>query len=217
VLSGYDIDGNSRIFNDTIDIGAYEVPSGRHYQPSDILLSNTAIDEDYVLNTAIGNFSTKDPDSDQFLYTFSKNEDAWHWDSLYFKLGGDSLYSEYEFDFNDQHMYYLTIKVEDEAGCELEKVFTITTGKVTVIDITPPDNEIKVYPNPTNGFLNFTATGSTQYQLRVRIYDTNGRLCMEQNLKADDIPLNLSQLSRGNYILKIDYGTKSFTKSIILE
>lgn len=63
-------------------------------------------------------------------------------------------------------------------------------------------NMISIYPNPANEFLNIDLgllTGTKTAQL----YDISGRVVLEKNTEGSDMQLNLSDVSKGTYFIKV--------------
>lgn len=69
-------------------------------------------------------------------------------------------------------------------------------------DINLKENNFTIYPNPTSNFLHFSSTKMDIYQ--VKIFDFNGRLIysLSNNYKIETI--DISSLSNGMYLLKIN-------------
>lgn len=74
------------------------------------------------------------------------------------------------------------------------------------------NEEISIYPNPSNGFIkiNFEPTGSDNYQ----ILNSEGRIVQKGELETSNI--NTSQLKAGMYIIKIINGDNVATNRLII-
>jgi len=76
-------------------------------------------------------------------------------------------------------------------------------------------NSISVYPNPTNGILNINfenITGSVNYTLTT----IEGRLIkQQQNLSVNTISIDISNESKGIYLLKVDNNTSTHVYKIV--
>ena len=82
----------------------------------------------------------------------------------------------------------------------------------------PLDNEITIYPNPSNGNITIKNNGVALDQ--VRVSDLNGRVVFSQNLNGmtEDKELNLSsKLSSGMYLMTITSNNTSTVKKLIIE
>ena len=67
-------------------------------------------------------------------------------------------------------------------------------------------NDIDVYPNPTNGILNFNLNSVKGKQVTVKIFNSLGEVVLEkeiENSNSGTCSLNLSELPAGNYITQI--------------
>jgi endonuclease I/chitodextrinase len=97
-----------------------------------------------------------------------------------------------------------------------------TFGKDTVDDIgiyaataglnTSNFNNFKIYPNPTNGnkiYFNLTQ------DVKVTIYNVLGKLIQTKNVNTNTNSIDISKLSKGMYILKINSENQFITKRII--
>lgn len=94
-------------------------------------------------------------------------------------------------------------------------------GAVTVLG-TASTNEInnfefEIYPNPVIDIINLTFENNFESMFKVEIYDALGRLSFTQNKfsTANKLSLNISELERGIYILKLYNNNKISVKRII--
>ncbi|MCC6186817.1 MAG: T9SS type A sorting domain-containing protein [Chitinophagaceae bacterium] len=71
---------------------------------------------------------------------------------------------------------------------------------LSISPLTGVNKEISFYPNPTQDILHIrgAAIGST-----VALYDMQGRMLKREVIKASDASINLQELAKGNYLLKI--------------
>ncbi|HEY1045560.1 MAG TPA: T9SS type A sorting domain-containing protein, partial [Bacteroidia bacterium] len=70
---------------------------------------------------------------------------------------------------------------------------------LNVNDIKTAGNDFKVYPNPTSQILNFDWADQTQYEIKV--YDLNGKLCLNTQLTENNQSIDVSQLVSGVYFI----------------
>ena len=65
--------------------------------------------------------------------------------------------------------------------------------------------EFEIYPNPVIDIINLTFENNFESIFKIEIYDTLGRLSFTQNKfsTANKLSLNISELERGIYILKL--------------
>ena len=96
--------------------------------PEDILLSESLVNENKVIGTPIGIFSTIDPDSETFTYT--KVSGAGDSDNDLFSINGNQLKSAISFDYETQSSYSIRIRTTDPDGLWYEESFTISISDV---------------------------------------------------------------------------------------
>lgn len=84
------------------------------------------------------------------------------------------------------------------------KDVTLATSEVSKKDI------FSVYPNPTVDVINFDVTGKIN---AVEVYDAAGKLV--KSAKEGAKSLDLSALSKGNYVVKVQTENASYTKKVI--
>ena len=94
-------------------------------------------------------------------------------------------------------------------------------GAVTVLG-TASTNEInnfefEIYPNPVIDIVNLSFENNFESMYKVEIYDALGRLSFTQNKfsTGNKLSLNISELERGIYILKLYNNNKISVKRII--
>ena len=104
----------------------------------------------------------------------------------------------------DQHGVTTQVPLSTIQRLELDAISTPVLG-VGEWD----DNSVLVYPNPISDKLFFS---SNQEQLvEVRVFAMNGQLLFTQQLSTTE-SMDVSTLSKGMYILKINSQTYKFTK-----
>ena len=68
------------------------------------------------------------------------------------------------------------------------------------------ENEILVYPNPTNGRIYLDGDLKKNQYVEIRVYNVIGQLVFKKNIEDVEVlneELNLSELENGNYFIKI--------------
>jgi len=110
-----------------------------------------------------------------------------------------------------------TIIYTDGNGCS--SASDAINATVTIVDVSVPENpnllELSVYPNPTTEIINVEASELIDY---IIITDLNGKIVYrENNINSTTLTLNLYELTRGIYIIKIgskdNYNFKKIIKS----
>ncbi len=77
------------------------------------------------------------------------------------------------------------------------------------------EDELKVYPNPVTNELHIDR--SDEIELKVRIYDLNGKYILSEILKQKKNSLNIKNLSKGIYFIEVMTSDKSKTFKIVKE
>ncbi len=78
------------------------------------------------------------------------------------------------------------------------------------------DKEIKIFPNPANEFLYYQLTDENiSLSLVFEIFDVTGRLIKTISEQEYSGQIDISELKRGSYILKIIQGSKIITRRFI--
>ncbi len=80
---------------------------------------------------------------------------------------------------------------EEESGGKIMKNDDLVQGANYIV---------KVYPNPTNDFVNYSVESSTEVQLTLRIYDINGRFIIAKDLINGNNTVNLEVVKPGIYL-----------------
>jgi extracellular elastinolytic metalloproteinase len=84
-------------------------------------------------------------------------------------------------------------------------------------------DKISVYPNPSPKGVLFIHTNDFAGKLSIQVVDLNGRIVFKSNDvdfnsgSSGDKPINLSQLQKGMYIIKISSETVNFTEKIFIK
>jgi len=97
--------------------------------PTDIVLSANSVNENVLANSAVGLFSTTDPDAGN-TFTYSLVAGAGSTDNASFNISGNSLLITSSPDFETKNSYSVRIRTTDQGSLTFEKVFTITINDV---------------------------------------------------------------------------------------
>lgn len=75
------------------------------------------------------------------------------------------------------------------------------------------NSKLSVYPNPSNGILNFIAETVLEHAT-LQIIDISGRIVIENSDFNSNETINISSLNSGIYIVKINHDGKTFSKKV---
>ncbi|HSS77020.1 MAG TPA: cadherin domain-containing protein, partial [Thermoanaerobaculia bacterium] len=108
--------------------------------PTNIALSNSSVNENQPVGTAVGNFSTTDPDVGD-THTYMLVAGAGSTDNASFTISGNQLQTNAVFDFETKSSYSIRVRTTDSGTGNLffEKVFTVTVLDLPEAPITTAD------------------------------------------------------------------------------
>jgi hypothetical protein len=127
-----------------------------------------------------------------------------------------------------------TVKGKDQYQCEGTasqeiKVFSCNGetggpgggGGVGIVETATSLQEITIYPNPTNGLSNISVKNANFKELSVTVVDMLGTevfAASDKNNSTDyNLEINLENLSKGLYYLRISAGTDAIIKKLIVQ
>ena len=111
--------------NRTLDGYAICLSLPENEAPTDISLSNSSVAENQPVDTAVGDFSTTDPDTGN-TFTYTLMAGTGDIDNASFNISGDSLRTSEVFDYETKNSYSIMVRSADQNCLYFEKVFTIT-------------------------------------------------------------------------------------------
>ncbi|MBC6426777.1 MAG: cadherin domain-containing protein [Ekhidna sp.] len=106
--------------------------------PTDIELDNKSINENVTANTAVGTFTTTDPDTGD-TFTYELADGTGDTDNAAFTIAGDALQIISSPDFETQSSYDIRVQTTDAGGNSYSESFTVT---VTNVNEAPTDIEL---------------------------------------------------------------------------
>lgn len=109
--------------------------------------------------------------------------------------------------------YVLAFTVGESIVGEIQNNVTLSQGFWSVLQdegtlgIDSEDEimeHIKIYPNPVRDYLNINVNNTLNSDVRINLYDLNGKLIVEKEINASmDSRLDMTKLSHGLYFLTI--------------
>jgi alpha-L-fucosidase 2 len=109
--------------------------SSSNSAPTDMALSNATVAENQPSGTAVGTFTTTDPDSGD-TFTYSLVSGTGSTDNGSFTITNDMLYTAASFNYEAKSSYSIRVRTTDQGSLYYEEAFTIT---VTNVNETPAD------------------------------------------------------------------------------
>ena len=82
---------------------------------------------------------------------------------------------------------------------------SLSTSKISISDVS-------IYPNPAKDFVNISANEKIDL---IRIYDLTGRIVLQSTPNRENLNLNVTDLSKGVYLVKLNAGDKESTIKLI--
>ncbi len=93
---------------------------------------------------------------------------------------------------------------------------TITINKATELDGIL--NNIKIYPNPANNFININFNNSNENNYKVNIYNLLGQeIFFKEYHPSNEISIDVKEFEDGIYFIKISSKDKIYTSKIIIQ
>ncbi len=197
-------DGNGGLFEKQITININDV----NELPSDIMLSNTTIDESSVVGTLVGVLTTTDEDFGQ-TYTYSLVTGFGDTDNSSFNIIGSDLVSSEIFDFETKTSYTVRIQTNDGNGGTFEKDFAISINdlpaSITSVDMDNTSIDERMPSGSNVGNLSTTGeqlSGSFTYSLVPGIGDDdNSSFSISGDVLQSATEFDFE--SKNNYLIRV--------------
>ncbi len=109
--------------------------------PTDLLLDSTNVDENVVSGTAIGNFTTTDPDAGN-TFTYSLVSGDGSSDNSLFAIAQNKLIINVSPNFETKSIYNIRVRTTDNGNLFYEKKLAIAINDVNEIGLTNTTNDI---------------------------------------------------------------------------
>lgn len=109
------------------------------------------------------------------------------------------------------------LEVINEYGCYSDDSILVTIERPLALEQIP-SNDLKLFPNPSNGFITIELTSMEfSSNAELLLYDIGGKLLLKIPIKKLPITVNFNHFKSGIHILKIIDSEKVLTKKIVLE
>ncbi len=107
------------------------------------------------------------------------------------------------------------VEITDEYGC---KVTPVAVEVISNIKPITDNKHISIYPTETNGIVNVRFNDPSLYNAKIELYNTLGvRIIEKQNSNSSINQLDLTNYSKGAYIIKIIDENSTYYQKIILK
>jgi len=121
--------------------------------------------------------------------------------------------------YQDANFNQFTIPIEGEVGgimVDPNKWVLNKTGSI-VVGIEETENPVYFTfgPNPAQDYLNLYMANNTGDKVNIGIHDMTGRVMLETENSGASIRVDIAELPKGSYLIKIKNGEYSFTKRFV--
>lgn len=206
-LIATDLLGNTRFYNSTADIGAYE------YQPNvvipvTLILFEALIDGDNV------EVSWKTMDAFNVShFEIERSEDGVSFEKVGSQEANENgIYNFTDADVPQGTIYYRLKIIEMNEIIEYSSIKTVNIPITNVREITN-EGEVTIYPIPSTSLIHIADKTRTLITGTFRVYTATGKIAVQ----TDSNPVNIQSLPPGLYFIHITDTTKnlSYTQKII--
>ncbi len=106
------------------------------------------------------------------------------------------------------------VDVTDANGCVVTSTTATIDNIVDVVDLSLA-TLIEVFPNPTNDkiYINWQGTSNAQ----ISVMNITGKLILQKEIEPGNSPVDVSHISSGIYLLRIQSGNSFITKKIMID
>ncbi|MBK7667912.1 MAG: T9SS type A sorting domain-containing protein [Sphingobacteriaceae bacterium] len=82
-------------------------------------------------------------------------------------------------------------------------------------EINDLENEIVVYPNPANDYLDIKSLNNFTDKLNVEVFDVIGKKVLSQTSTSSNLHMNCENLEQGLYVMRINVTVNKTTKVLV--
>jgi hypothetical protein len=163
--STIDFDPGSSLFN-VVNAGSTDGFLWRltdNLPPTQIFMNGASVPENQPPNTAVGSFSTSDPNLPHDSHTYSLASGAGSDGNAFFQIVGNVLQTSVSFDHEVQAAYSIRVRSTDSANNSFEQTFVV--GISDIVELPPDDDGVSDTTEdagPNNGDGNHDGTPDSQ-------------------------------------------------------
>jgi hypothetical protein len=167
--------------------------------PVELFNYSAAVNEKSVLNT----WSTASEFNNNY-FSVERSKDALKFEEVGKVKGAGYSNSRMDYSFNDNNPYsgisYYRLRQFDFDGK------TSVSPIVSVEFKKEKSNEVKIFPNPSNGILSVDFNNTDNFSdISLQIYDITGRMVLDKNILLNDnnkqVQIDLNAVSKGEYFI----------------
>ena len=140
--------------------------------PTDLALSNATVAENQPVGTAVGTFSTTDPDSGN-TFTYGLVSGTGDTDNGAFAISGDQLRTAASFNYEAKNSYSIRVRSTDQGGLFTEKVFTIAVTDVNEAPTAALASPMDQGPADLNPAAGAVTVNTTQPHFQIQLTDVD--------------------------------------------
>lgn len=147
----------------------------------------------------------------------TQNAVSWFWD---FGDGNTSTQQNPTHIYTQPGVYDVHLQTENNTGCSdaMTQTITVLNFPVSTNEVDIFNQNIKIYPNPTNDILNIELNLDKKATVQFQLFDAVGQLILNQktaNYNNQTTTLNLNDLPSGVYFLQIRIDENVVIKKVI--
>ena len=187
------IDSDFKLFTQDLVITVADI----NERPTDILLSNSRIDENQPAGATVGTLRADDPDSSNHTFEF---ESGFGDDNELFTIQGATLKTAALLDFEEKASYVVRVRATDDRGASFSRFLTVNLNNVP----SPPDEPQNNLSFCSGDTIKLIERTSSQASKRVLVEIKNVTISNKQ-AKSCDVSGKMSVTTNGETATNIDF------------
>ena len=173
---------------------------------------------DYTILFSYGNDGTSNlvEDMDVYISTGSNSYDAVNGTQILSETGiadGCHSFSNSSITVPTDGIYYVAFHGKSPAGQDILMIDDFVIDTTSAVD--ELTNVTGIYPNPTTG--DFVIKSHDLNDAKVFIYSMSGQEIYHRTIDSDNYTINLNNVKKGVYFVKVTSDNKSYTSKLIIK
>ncbi|MFK7948229.1 MAG: S8 family serine peptidase [Saprospiraceae bacterium] len=188
----------------------YGNPCGR--VPATALVGTGTMDANF--SSSIDSIDLQTTNGQVAFIDSSQNVASWFWD---FGDGNTSTIQNPTHTYTQPGEYQVYLTATNSTGCSDTKmqIMKVVNFPVTTTPIDVLNENIRVYPNPTNDVLNVAFTNDFQHYNLTLVNAVGQVVWIENNISTDQFQLSVSDYPKGIYFLQIEVDNQRVVRKIV--